>query len=187
MTNVIDFNAGPTLAEPIQPHDHVIGPEDALVDVVIYGDFECPHCRSGHTGIENTRAELRDQFRMAWRHFPQPGHPHAHMLSEAVEAAAAQGRFWDMREALWRNYGAFEREDLVRYAAKLGLDVARFEDDLDSHRHAQRIAHDVETAIASGANGTPTYFVNGIRYEGNEILDKAFFARRIRQAVERAG
>ena len=129
---------------------------------------------------------MGDEFRFAWRQLPlRDIHPHAQELAEASEAAAAQGKFWELREALWRNFGSFERSDLVRYAEELALDVERFTEDLETHRWAERVEHDVQTAIESEVIGTPTFFVAGVRYEG-EAQDPAFLQRRIRQAGQRA-
>lgn len=187
MSSTIDPQGTPSLSESIQDHDHASGATQASVEVVEYGDFECPYTRRAHAGIERLRREMGDEFRFAWRHLPlRDIHPHAQELAEASEAAAAQGKFWEMRETLWRNFGSFEREDLVRYAEELGLDVARFTDDLDTHRWADRVEHDVQTALDSGVRGTPTVFVAGVRYEA-EAQDPAFLERRIRQAPESGG
>lgn len=185
MTSTIDPRGGtPTLSESIQNHDHASGPADAAVEVVEYGDFECPFTQRAHAGIERLRRDMGDEFRFAWRQLPlRDIHPHAQELAEASEAAAAQGKFWEMRETLWRNFGRFERDDLIGFAEELGLDAARFTEDLDTHRWAERVEHDVQTAVESEVRGTPTVFVAGVRYDG-EAQDPAFLMRRIRQAAE---
>ena len=186
MDSRIEIAGQPSLVEPIQPHDHATGPADAPVEMIEFGDFECPFTRRAHAGIERLRRDMGDRFRFAWRHMPlREIHPHADLLAQASEAAAAQGRFWEMREILWRNFGSFERADLRRYADELGLDVVRFDAELDSGQHAARVMHDEEVGIESGVRGTPTVFVAGVRYEG-EAQDATFLRRRIEQAAANA-
>ena len=175
------------LAVPVDPErDHIRGPEDAPVTLVEYGDFECPHCGHAEPVIRELLASVGD-LRYVWRHLPlNDVHPHTQMAAEAAEAAAAQGRFWEMYELLLSRQDALTRPDLVAYAGELGLDVDRFERDLDDHAGAAHIAEDVDGADLSNVSGTPTFFINGRRYYDAydiDTLTKAVRAARAREAV----
>jgi Na+/H+ antiporter NhaA len=154
------------LTEPVdRRRDHIRGPEDATVTIVEYGDFECPYCGRAEPEV---RALLSDsELRFVWRHLPLVDvHPHARMAAEAAEAASAQGAFWEMHDVLLANQDCLELEDLKRYARELGLDVERFESDIDSARYLDRITEDTTSADLSGVSGTPTFFINGRRHYG---------------------
>ena len=154
------------LATPVDPdHDRVRGRADAPMVLVEYGDFECSFCSSATGTIEEIRAELGDDVAYVFRHLPLDDvHPHAVRASAAAEAAGRQGRFWEMHDLLFERYEALEDDDLVRYAEQLGLDVDRFTDDIDDPAIGRRVRSDVAGAEASGARGTPTFFVNGVRH-----------------------
>src|SRR6185437_5035405 len=156
------------LAEDVDPErDHIRGPDDALVTLVEYGDFECPYCGRAEATIRELLANLRTDVRYVWRHLPLSDvHEHAQLAAEASEAAAAQGRFWDYYDALFEDQHALMGKDLVARAERMGLDVERFTDELREHRHAGRIADDVASADESGVSGTPTFFINGRRHQG---------------------
>jgi protein-disulfide isomerase len=154
------------LKPPVSASDHRAGPEDAPVTLVEYGDYECPHCAAAHPIVHEVRRQLGRRLRFVFRHFPLSNmHPHAERAAEAAEAAAAQGKFWEMHEALFAEPGVLEREDLLRHARKLGLDLARFEGELGSHVHQARVQHDFQSGVRSGVNGTPTFFINGVRHD----------------------
>jgi Na+/H+ antiporter NhaA len=168
------------LVSAVDPdRDHVRGPARASVTVVEYGDFQCPYCGRAEPAISEL---LNDpDVRYVWRHLPLTDvHPQAELAAEAAEAAAAQGRFWEMHDLLLAHQDALRPVDLLRYANQLGLDSERFHDDLRQHVHAARIAQDVESADLSGVSGTPTLFVNDQRYFG------AFDARALARAVKLA-
>jgi protein-disulfide isomerase len=154
------------LAVAVGERDHVQGPAAAPVTLVEYGDFECPFCGMAYPAVRELRRQLGERLRFVFRHFPRPEHPHARHAAEAAEAAAAQGRFWEMHDLLFEHQHALEEDDLVEYAARLGLDPDRFGHDLTSHAHRDRVQQDVLSAIESGAHGTPTFFINGVRHEG---------------------
>jgi Na+:H+ antiporter, NhaA family len=150
------------LTAPVDADDHLQGPDGADLVLVMYGDFECPYCAAAQSILRRVRERLGDRLLLVFRHLPIPEvHPHAQLAAEASEAAAAQGRFWEMHDALYANRGALEQRDLVRLAKRLGLDEKRFATDLDGHVHADRVARDVATAQASGVMGTPGFFANG--------------------------
>jgi protein-disulfide isomerase len=156
------------LSRPVDPErDHILGPPTAPLTLVEYADFECPFCaRSTGLGKE-LRAHFGDDLRYVFRHLPLPDvHPHAELAAAAAEAAAAQGRFWEMHDLLFAHQDELELEDLAGYAGDLGLDVEEFLRDVDEQRHAARIREDVADAEASGARGTPTFFVGEERHIG---------------------
>lgn len=148
--------------------DHILGPADARVTLVEYGDYQCPYCRRAHAGIQRLNEErLEGQMRYVFRHLPNTRlHPQARLAAEAAEAAAAQGRFRDMHERLFAHEDALDRDSLVQAAAELGLDAERFARELDEHAHAERVEEDLSSGRRSGARATPAFFINGRRYDG---------------------
>jgi Na+/H+ antiporter NhaA len=155
------------LAEPVDTdRDHIRGPLDAAVTVVEYGDFECPYCGQAESTVRALLADLGD-VQYVWRHLPLTDvHPHAQLAAEAAEAAARQGKFWEMHDLLLSRQDALEGKDLVRYATELGLDVEEFRNNIHHGKGANRVAEDVESADLSGVSGTPTFFINGQRHRG---------------------
>jgi Na+/H+ antiporter NhaA len=170
------------LAVPVDPHrDHVRGPQDALVTLVEYGDFECPYCGQAEPIVRELLAE-RGDVRFAWRHLPLTDvHPHAQLAAEAAEAAADQGAFWEMHDLLLGHQERLRTPDLIAYAQDLGLDVGRFDDHLRRRAGAARIAEDVESADLSTVSGTPTLFINGRRHRG--AYDSAALTSALRAAI----
>ncbi len=175
------------LADPVDPdQDHYRGPEDAPVTLVEYGDFECPFCGRAEPVVRELLADFGD-LRYVWRHLPLTDvHPNAQLAAEASEAAAAQGRFWEMHDLLLAHQDALRPPDLMRYAEELGLDVDRFTDELRRHVYAGRIAEDVDSADLSTVSGTPTFFINDVRHQGAydiETLSVAVRAARARASI----
>ncbi|HEU5485722.1 MAG TPA: Na+/H+ antiporter NhaA, partial [Microlunatus sp.] len=147
--------------------DHVRGPADAPLTLVEYGDFECPFCSKATGSIAELRAALGDDLRYVFRHLPlQHVHPHARSAALASEAAAAQGKFWEMTGQLFSHQDALEPDDLRAYATEIGLDVDRFEEDLRTRRYENRVDDDAIDAEVSEVHGTPTFYVNGRRHTG---------------------
>ena len=156
------------LTTPVSEADHRSGPDDAPVTLVEYGDFECPSCRAAYPFVEDVRKKMGARLRFVFRHFPLTQmHPHAMHAAEAAEAAGAQSKFWQMHGALFQHQDALEDADLVRYAKALHLDVERFTSELASEAHAKRVRESIRSGIRSGVNGTPTFFINGVRYDGS--------------------
>jgi len=163
--------AGTRLAIPLSDHDHVLGPASVPVTLVEYGDFECPACGAAHPVVKQLLRGIGDQVRFVFRHFPLTSvHPHARRAAEAAEAAEAQGRFWEMHDLLYANQDALEDDDLVAYAAALRLDLGRFVTDLERGTFAGKVRRDFLGGARSGVNGTPTFFVNGVRHDGPSDL-----------------
>jgi protein-disulfide isomerase len=165
------------LTPPVSERDHVLGPTEARVTLVEYGDYECPHCGAVHPVIEAARKAFGGNLRFAFRHFPlRSSHPHALAAAKAAEAAGEQGRFWDMHHRLYQRQTQLEEEDLLRHARKIGLDVARFERELAARTHEVRIREDLASAAQSGAGGTPSLFINGELHQGSLDRDEVFAA-----------
>jgi protein-disulfide isomerase len=158
------------LAVPVGEGDHRIGPPGAPATLVIYGDYECPYTLLAMPVVRALLTHFGERLRFVFRHFPLQKHPHAYLAAEAAEAAGAQGRFWEMHVALFNHQAALEPADLARYAADLGLDLDRFRADLAGHTHARRIEADLDSGRRSGVSGTPTYFLNGVLYDGDDRL-----------------
>jgi Na+/H+ antiporter NhaA len=175
------------LAVPVSARkDHVRGPADAPVTLVEYGDFECPYCGQAESVVRELLAEYGDDLRYVWRHLPLTDvHPYAPLAAEASEAAAKQGKFWEMHDQLLDHQGALTAKDVMRYAAEIGLNTEQFTADMRKDTGAGKIASDVDSADLSGVSGTPTFFVNGKRYHGAFDLDT--LSRRVRTARARAG
>lgn len=170
------------LVRPVNVDDHVTGSCDAPVTLVEYGDFECPYCRMAESVVEAARDELGKRLRFVYRHFPLAEiHPHARLAAQAAEAASAQGRFWEMREILLEHQHALGMDDLVRYAHWLKLDTDRFTRELRAQIHARHVTDDFREGVRSGVNGTPTFFVNGERYDGS-WTEPDTFIRALRNA-----
>jgi protein-disulfide isomerase len=174
------------LSEEIDPRrDHVRGPGDALVTFVEYGDFECPYCGQAENVIRELLGDFENELRYVWRHLPlNDVHMSAQLAAEASEAAAAQGRFWEMHDVLLSHQGELRPDDLVAYAEQLGLDAERIADELRRRVHAPRISEDVASADESGVSGTPTFFINGRRHYG--AYDAETLAGTVRAARNRA-
>ncbi|MDI9835258.1 Na+/H+ antiporter NhaA [Streptomyces sp. KAU_LT] len=172
------------LAVTVDPrHDRVRGPADAAVTVVEYGDFECPYCGQAEEVVRELLGADSD-VRYVWRHLPLPDvHPNAQLAAEAAEAAARQGRFWEMHDLLLSRQDALSGRDLLGYARELGLDLVRFRDAVERRRGARRIAEDVDSADLSGVSGTPTFFINGLRHQGAYDIDA--LTRAVEQARQR--
>jgi Na+/H+ antiporter NhaA len=155
------------LAVPVDPdRDHIRGPRESPVTVVEYGDFECPYCGRAEPAVRELLADFGD-VRYVWRHLPLTDvHPHAQLAAEAAEAAAEQGAFWEMHDALLDHQDALRPADLVRYAGQIGMDSERFAGDLRKHVGSARVAEDVDSADLSSVSGTPTFFINGQRHYG---------------------
>jgi len=174
------------LSREVDPEsDHVRGPEDALVTFVEYGDFECPFCGQAEPVIRELLSAFGDDVRYVWRHLPlNDVHPHAQIAAEASEAAAAQGRFWEMHDVLLAHQGELLPRHLSAYATELGLDGERLLAELHRREYSSRVSEDVASADESGVSGTPTFFVNGRRHYG--AYDIATLTDAVRAARRRA-
>jgi Na+/H+ antiporter NhaA len=175
------------LAVPVDPdRDHIRGPEESLVTMVEYGDFECPYCGLAEPAV---RELLRDygEVRYVWRHLPlNDVHPNAQLAAEAAEAAGKQGAFWEMHDLLLDHQDALHSRALIGYADSLGLDTDRFAADLRKHAGRAHVEEDLESADLSTVSGTPTFFINGKRHYGAydiETLKKAVKLAKARAII----
>ena len=160
------------LTEPVPERDHIQGPVDAAMTLLEYGDYECPYCGDAYPVVKAVQKRLGNRLCFAFRNFPLVNsHPHAEHAAEAAEAAAAQGKFWEMYELLYESQEALEDEDLAQYAATLGLDADRLMKEVLAGAHIERIREDVQSGEQNQVNGTPTFFVNGVIYEGEPELE----------------
>jgi formate-nitrite transporter family protein len=155
------------LVPSLEEIDHVQGEPGAELELVMFGDFQCPFCLGAQSVLRRVRSRLDGRFRFGFRHLPIPEkHPLALIAAEASEAAAAQGKFWEYHDALYAEQPKLSRETMLRVATEIGLDADRVAADLDAGIHLPRIERDLASAAASGATGTPTFFVNGARFSG---------------------
>ena len=162
---------------PMPERDHIQGPIDAPIKLVEYGDYECPYCGEAYPIVKEIQTRLGSRLCFAFRNFPLVNaHPHAEHAAEAAEAAHEQGRFWEMHDMLYGNQGALEDGDLAQYASNLGLDAQKLIREVELETHAPRIREDFRSGARNGVNGTPTFFINGKRYDGNYDVDHLFAA-----------
>jgi protein-disulfide isomerase len=148
--------------------DHVEGPAEAPVTLVEYGDFECPYCRKAFPIVKEIQRRMGRRLRFVFRNFPLTQiHEHAQHAAEVAEAAAAQGRFWQMHDRLFERQFALEDDNLIEYAVDLGLDGERVARELGSHTYKAQVRDDFMSGVRSGVNGTPTFFINGARHDND--------------------
>jgi len=159
------------LTPPVSEHDHIQGATHARVTLVEYGDYECPYCGEAYPIVKALQKHFKNQLRLVFRNFPlSQAHPHATHAAIAAEAAAAQGKFWEMHDQLYENQAALEDQDLAGYAEALGLDLPLFTRQMADSHIAARVREDFLSGVKSGVNGTPTFFINGVRYDGSYDL-----------------
>ena len=169
----------------IEEQDHLRGPRDAQVTLIEYGDFQCPYCARAHAALTTLMRQHEGRVALVYRHLPLSDlHPFAAMAAEAAEAAGAQGKFWEMHDALFENQGMLDEDALPAMAASLGLDAQRFARELDEGKYRARVEAQARQAHALGASGTPTFFINGKRYHGDS--DQASLAAALQEALGRA-
>src|SRR3954468_5500905 len=174
------------LLVPVTERDHSLGPAGAPVTLVEYGDYECPHCRRAHPKVQRMLQQMGDTVRFVFRHFPlAEAHPHARHAAEMAEAAGAQGKFWEMHGILYENQNALEDEDLLTYAANIGIDVQRAYKELTAGTYTRKVRDDFRGGVRSGVNGTPTFFINGYRFDG-DWADTREFVQALSDAANQA-
>jgi protein-disulfide isomerase len=173
---------GAALTMPVtEDRDHIQGPTEAAVTLVEYGDYECPYCGAAYPIIKEVQSRMGERLRFVFRNFPiTTSHPHAEQAAETAEAAATQGRFWQMHDLLYENQKRLRDSDLRDYAERLALDVERFYKELAEHVHAARVREDFISGVRSGVNGTPTFYINGTRH------DDSYDVETMVAALERA-
>ncbi|HEX4146575.1 MAG TPA: DsbA family protein [Pirellulales bacterium] len=171
------------LVQSVHERDHVWGPATAAVTLLEYGDYECPYCGTAFGVVEELQAWAGENMRFVFRHFPLTQiHLFAEPAAEAAEAAGARGRFWEMHDALFTHQQSLDGTHLLRYAAHIGLDPAEIAEELHARQYADRIREDFLSGVHSGVNGTPTFFIAGVRYDG--LPDFESLSAALEQAAE---
>jgi protein-disulfide isomerase len=169
------------LRNPVTPQDHAQGKPDALVTLVEYGDYQCPHCGRAYPIVKAVQKHFGDRLRFVFRNFPlREAHPWAEAAAETSEFAATEGKFWEMHDVLFENQTRFDRAIFAKFGNHLGLDPQALEQALDEGRFAEKVRHDFTGGVRSGVNGTPTFFINGERHDANfefETLVEAIGSR----------
>jgi protein-disulfide isomerase len=155
------------LTQPVSAHDHAEGPWDAPLTLVEYGDYQCPYCRAAYPVVKDLQKTLGKKLRFVFRNFPlTQAHPYALIAAEAAEAAALQVKFWEMHDLLFEQQALLKPEIIPSWANRIGLNVEQFGNDIKKDVVEKRIQEDRRSGIRSGVNGTPTFFINGMRYDG---------------------
>lgn len=177
--------SGGTLTPPVDDdRDHVQGSASAPVTLVEYGDYQCPYCGMAYPIVKSLQRALGNKLRFVFRNFPlSDSHEFADHAAQTAEAAGAAGKFWEMHDTLYENQEQLSDRDLVTYAEQLGLDTTRLVRDLEEGTYAGRVREDFRSGVRSGVNGTPTFFVNGSRYDGG-WNDPDQFLRALRGIAE---
>jgi protein-disulfide isomerase len=170
------------LKNVVTERDHISGSLEAPVTLLEYGNFECPHCGGAYPVIKELRRLLDDQLRFVFRHFPTiRTHPHSVRAAEAAEAAGAQEKFWDMHDELFTHQTALEDRSLLSYARRLRLDMNRFAKDMSENTFLKKIEADYQDSLFDEhVTGTPTFYINELRYTGATSIESLLFA--IKQA-----
>ncbi len=167
----------PRLTLPVGERDHVQGPASAPITLVEYGDYECDDCGNAYPEVKTVQRRLGKNLRFVFRNFPlTQSHPNAQLAAESAEAAGAQGRFWEMHDLIFEHQQSLSDRTLERLAVELGLDAQRFEREVEEHVHAARVREDFMSGLRSGVNGTPTFFIDGVRYDGAYDVDSLLLA-----------
>jgi protein-disulfide isomerase len=166
------MSAAVTLTPPVSARDHAQGPNNAPVTLVEYGDYQCPYCGAAYPVVKRLQKVLGEKLGFVFRNFPlTQAHPYAMIAAEAAEAAALQGKFWEMHDLIYENQDDLEPDALPAWAEKLGLDLAKFGAALRQGDVSKRVKEDRMSGIRSGVNGTPCFFINGARYDGTADRD----------------
>lgn len=155
------------LTMPVSQRDHIQGGDFAQATLVEYGDYECPYCGQAYPIVKEVQKHLKNKLRFVFRNFPITQiHPHAQQAAEAAEAASAQNKFWNMHDYLFEHQKALNNVDLEQYAKKIQIgNISTFKNELEQHIYAARVREDFLSGVRSGVNGTPTFFINGIRHD----------------------
>lgn len=160
------------LKVPIGRGDHIQGELNAPVKLVEYGDFQCPNCGEAYPIVKKVQEEMGNKLCLVFRNFPlKELHEHAFSAALAAEAAGKQNKFWEMHDMLFENQDSLNDEDLLRYALSLDLNMRRFTKDMKSAETAKDVRDDFSGGVRSGVNGTPTFYINDIRYDGSYDYD----------------
>jgi len=165
------------LTQPVSARDHAEGPADAHLTLVEYGDYQCPYCGAAYPVVKRLQKTLGKKLRFVFRNFPvTQAHPYALIAAETAEAAALQGKFWEMHDLLFEQQASLKPDVIPQWAKKIGLDLDKFGKDIKQGVVQKRIKEDRQSGIRSGVNGTPTFYINGTRYDGPSDYDSLLAA-----------
>jgi len=171
-----------SLIQAVSNADHIQGNPDAPVTLLEYGDYECPYCGAAYPAVKEIQKKMGKQLQFVFRNFPLTNmHPFAEIAAEAAEAAFAQGRFWEMHDALYENQDSLSEETIFALAEKIGLDMEVFMKEIENQKYRPKIRKDFMGGVKSGVNGTPTFFINGERFD--ESFDGQLLLEALRSAV----
>lgn len=156
------------LKPSVNSNDHVQGNKNAPITLVEYGDYQCPHCGHAYPIIKSIQKKFGDKLKFVFRNFPLAElHPNATNAAVATEAASPQHKFWEMHDIIFENQQYLRDVDLIKYATKTGLNLEQFESDFEKPEFLQKVDADFESGVRSGVNGTPSFFINGEKYNGS--------------------
>ena len=156
-----------TLKPAVDSKDHSQGGDSASITIVEFGDYQCPHCGAAYPVIKEIQEAFGDQIKFIFRNFPLAEiHPFAKIAAQATEAANVQGKYWKMHDAIFERQSHLSTNFITKLAEELGLDVEQFLTDLNSEEVITKVEDDFESGIRSGVNGTPSFFVNGEKFDG---------------------
>ncbi|WP_421940730.1 DsbA family protein [Pedobacter sp.] len=159
-----------TLKPAVNGNDHIEGPSSAPVEIVEFGDYQCPYCGQAYPIIKDIQVLFEGQIKFIFRNFPlQEIHPLAFLAAQSAEAAALQGKFWEMHNAIYENQTGMSEEFFIKTATEIGLDLKQFQEDVASESVRERVEADFESGVRSGVNGTPSFYVNGQKFDGGAI------------------
>jgi protein-disulfide isomerase len=168
---MISEDDAPRLFVPVGARDHVQGSPTAPVTLVEYGDYECPYCGAAYPIVKEVQRRAGATLRFVFRNFPLANfHPHATLAAEAAETVGVHGKFWEMHDMLYEHQAALTEKDLTGYARRVGVDPEKFTRELHSPAAAERVREDFASGVRSGVNGTPTFYIDGIRHNGSYEL-----------------
>ena len=166
-----------TLTQPVSARDHAAGPAGVPLTLVEYGDYQCPYCGAAYPVVKRLQKTLGKKLRFVFRNFPLiQAHPYALIAAEAAEAAALQGKFWEMHDLLFEQQAHLKPDIISLWAKTIGVNLEKFEDNIKQGVVEKRIKEDRQSGIRSGVNGTPTFFINGTRYDGPTDYDSLLAA-----------
>lgn len=167
----------------VNSKDHFQGNEQSVIELVEYGDYQCPHCGHAYPIIKSLQKKLGNKLKFVFRNFPLSEiHQYATNAAVAAEAASAQGKFWEMHDIIFENQNSLEDVYLIKYAAHIGLNIQKFEADFELPQYLEKVEADFESGIRSGVNGTPSFFINNEKYNG--VWEEAEFLNHLQSLLK---
>ena len=163
--------------------DHLHGNLDAPIELVEYGDYQCPHCGRAYPILKSIQRKLGNKLKFIFRNFPLAEmHPDATRAAVAAEIAASQGKFWEMHDIIFEHQEDLDEESLIRYAAEIELDMQKFNSGFQKPEFMEKVENDFESGVRSGVNGTPSFFINGEKY--NDSWEESQFLMHLQRSLK---